>query len=287
MSNGKKTLKIGMVDYDLNEWHAENYPDFFKRFSDGKIEIAYVYAIVDGKDCSARQWADKYNVTLCNSISQLTELSDGIIVLSPDNPEFHPVLSEIPLASGKRVFIDKTFSKDYSAAIAMLERAKKYGTTCYSASALCFADEYKPVIGQAKRLECTGVGEYENYSIHQIDPILTIIGEKADSVYTDMASQAVVIEFESGKTASFRMREHSYKMKLTDDDGKESEIIIEKDFWENCIRAMTRFFCEGETPVPNAQTLQAMAIREAGLLSLKDNGRKVYLKEITEKAIRS
>ena len=272
-------MKIGMLDYDLNEWHAENYPDFFRRFGDGRAEVSYVYAIIDGEKKNRRQWAEEHGVTLCSTIEEIVARSDGLIVLSPDNPEFHPVLSEQALASGKRVFIDKTFSSDYAEAKAMFDRADAHGTPCYSASALCFADEYKPLIGKADAVSSIGVAAYPNYAVHQIDPILSVMREKADCVWTDEPGERFNIVFESGRAADFRMNQSHYAMTVTH-GGKTSSVTLKKDFWSNCIREMSRFFTTGELPIDHDQTLEAMAIREAGLKAMERPGEKIYLKEI-------
>lgn len=270
-------MKIGMIDYDLNEWHAENYPELFRQFG-GQAEIAYVYAIIDGAEKTRQQWADEYGVKLCGTIEEIVALSDGLIILSPDNPEYHPILSEQALSSGKRVFIDKTFSTDYAAAKAMLDRADSHGTPCYSASALCFADEYKSLIGRVDALSAIGYPPYSNYSVHQIDPILTIMGEKAVCVWTD-DGKVINILFKSGRTADFEMVQHGYSMDVTCGEEKFS-VSLEKDFWPNCIREMSRFFLTGDLPVSHEQTLEAMAIREAGMKAMKAPGRKIYLEDI-------
>ena len=40
------------------------------------------------------------------------EKSDCLLVLSPDNCEMHEELCQIPLRSGKRTYVDKTFAPD-------------------------------------------------------------------------------------------------------------------------------------------------------------------------------
>ena len=113
--------KIGFIDYYLDEWHALNYPQFIKDATDGEFEVAYAYAEMDKPGgMTTDQWCEKYGVQRLDSIDEVVEKSDCIIVLSPDNPERHWDLCQKPLRSGKRVYVDKTFALEKSA----MRRAK-------------------------------------------------------------------------------------------------------------------------------------------------------------------
>lgn len=57
----------------------------------------------------------------------------------------HEELCQIPLRSGKRCYVDKTFAPDYPTARRIFDIAEQSGTPCYSTSALRFADEYKGI----------------------------------------------------------------------------------------------------------------------------------------------
>jgi len=87
--------KIGFIDYFLSEWHANNYPawihELSKKFKE-EFQVAYAWAEVDISPfdgVSTDQWCEKYRVERCNSIQELCEKSDYILVLSPSNPEMH------------------------------------------------------------------------------------------------------------------------------------------------------------------------------------------------------
>ena len=40
-------MKIGFIDYYLDEWHANNYPELIKELSGGDMEVAYAYGHID------------------------------------------------------------------------------------------------------------------------------------------------------------------------------------------------------------------------------------------------
>ena len=95
-------LKIGFIDYYLDEWHANNYPEFIKEASAGEMEVAYAYGHIDSPigGMTTDEWCAKYQIPRCMSIGELIEKSDVLIVLSPDNCEMHEQLCELPLRSG-------------------------------------------------------------------------------------------------------------------------------------------------------------------------------------------
>ena len=104
-------MKIGFIDYYLDEWHANHYPQWFKEV-DSQAEVAFGYAVLDNPNGRTnRQWCEDNGVTLCATMEELVEKSDALAVLSPDNTELHEALCQVALRSGKRTYIDKTRMK--------------------------------------------------------------------------------------------------------------------------------------------------------------------------------
>ena len=76
-------IKIGFIDYFLDEWHANNYPKFIKQKFGDEFKVAYAYAEIDkpnGK--TTDEWCKEFDVERCNTIAEVVEKSDCIIVLS-------------------------------------------------------------------------------------------------------------------------------------------------------------------------------------------------------------
>ena len=111
-------MKIGFIDYFLDEWHANHYPEWIRQASNGEMTVCYAYADIDspfgGK--TTAEWCAAYGVEQCKTIEELVEKSDCIVVLSPDNCEQHERLCQSPLHSGKRCYVDKTFAPDLETA---------------------------------------------------------------------------------------------------------------------------------------------------------------------------
>ena len=128
-------IKIGFIDYFLDEWHANNYPKFIAQQFGDEFKVAYAYAEKDKEGgLTTDEWCEKFGVERCNTIAEVVEKSDCIIVLSPDNPERHLDLCREPLASGKRVYVDKTFAECYESGAKIFALAEKYGTPFFSSS---------------------------------------------------------------------------------------------------------------------------------------------------------
>lgn len=263
--------KIGFIDYYLDEWHANNYPEFFKKAAGDEMEVAFAYGEIDSPigGMTNKEWSEKYNIPLVDTIDELIEKSDYIVVLSPDNPEMHIKLSDKALKSGKPVYIDKTFALTKGDALKIFENADKHNTPCYSSSALFFADELKEI----DRENITGItafngGAFDIYLIHSLEQIVYLMESNAKRVmYLDKGKQpGVLIEFEDGRFsevnfipgANFQLNIGVYKKSM-------QTVTIKSDFFGNCIKGMTEFFRTGDIPVSHNQTINVIAIIEAAM----------------------
>lgn len=264
-------LKIGFIDYYLDEWHANNYPEFIRRATDGEMKVCYAYGMIDGRNglMTNAQWAAKYGVELLDSIEAVIEKSDCLVVLSPDNPEMHEELCKLPLASGKRVYVDKTFAPSKAAALRIFENAEKSGTPCYSSSALRFSSELKDIdLSSIDRIYSEGPSSLSVYAIHQIEMIVRLMQTRAkDVMYLgDDAHPSYLIRFADGRAVQCCHRndpEGSFCLTLVDRDNQAKIVKIESDYFGNFIQSMVRFFQTGEIPVSHEQTVDVIAVREA------------------------
>lgn len=271
-------MKLGFIDYYLDEWHANNYPDRIREFSGGEITVAYAYAEMDAPEgMTTDEWCEKNRVQRVKSIEELIALSDGIIILSPDNAERHEELCRLPLASGKRVYVDKTFAPDKATAERIFENAEKHGTPCYSSSALRYAEEYQGINPEkVKALSSWGPYGYETYSIHQLEPIMTLIDSAPVRVMMNTCPDwyTLTIAFEDGRMATVTgfAKGGDFSMSLAMQD--ETRVIkVASDYFGAFLKELVRFFQTGETRVPHRTTINIMAVREAGCRAMKTPGR--------------
>jgi hypothetical protein len=262
--------KIGFIDYYLDEFHADKYPGWIEQASSGAMKVMYAYGKKDKVDgMSNESWCSQHGIQLIETIEEIIRLSDYLVVLSPDNPEFHEELSFLPLQSGKPTYIDKTFAPDRATAIRLFDLAKEHGTPMYSTSALRFAEEYV----DADKLDiasiCSwGPGKYENYSIHQIEPIVSMMGSSPKRVmYTGTSeTPALIIDFGEGRQASIHHlgRGCSFTLGVTYDAGHCKVLKQESDFFASFTNNLVSFFETGKPPVDPRETIAVITIIEHG-----------------------
>ena len=271
--------RIGFIDYYLDEWHANNYPAWIRQRSGGEFEVTSAWGEIPSPRPNGRtneQWSKDMGIPLCGSIEELIEQSDVLVVLSPDNPEQHLRLSRLACESGKRLYIDKTFAPDAETARAIFAVADAHNTPCWSSSALRFADAYaglrgKGITGESvRRIHSFGGGELRMYCIHQIEPIVSLMGCGSRRVMSLGAAEfpSVLIEFDGGRTAVFNMHPGAgFAMNVEASDSYHA-LNIGGNFWDAFIDNLIDFFRTGKIIVPHEETVEIAAIRDAAIRSL-------------------
>jgi hypothetical protein len=269
--------KIGFIDFFLDEWHANNFPAWIRdncRAVGRDIEIAYAWAQVtapSGLDTAA--WCAKYGVQALSSIAEVVEKSDFLVVFSPDHPEHHESLANLALMSGKPVYIDKTFSPDLRSGARMFDLAEKFHTPMFSTSALRNAKELAVYLddpasrSQLEYVAATGPGKYANYAVHQFEMIVALLGPGASRVKSLSSEHGgfLSVEYPSGRRASMLQISAAPFQVLLQFKAGESKFIPEcSDIFPRQIHSLLDFFETGVPPVPRGETLEIMALIEAG-----------------------
>ncbi len=259
--------KIGFIDYFLDEWHANNYPKFIADECGLEFQVAYAYAEIDKPDgLTTDQWCEKFGVQRCLTISEVVEKSDCIIVLSPDNPERHLDLCREPLASGKPVYVDKTFAPSKDIAKAIVKIGEDNGTPFCSSSALRFSDELKAISKSGiKEINSRGPGHFDTYSIHQIEPIVMLMGSEVQTVIApDANREAISMNFTGGRTATMEHGFDDFSMTITYEDGTVLQVPQMSNYFPNFIKSLCQFFKDGEIFAQHDETIAVMGIIESG-----------------------
>lgn len=278
--------KIGFIDLFIDEWHANNYPQFIKdsKFKD-KFEVAYAWEEAPNGGRPLTQWCKDFGVTPAKSIEEVVEKSDCIVVMAPSNPEVHERLSAIPLKSGKPVYIDKPFAPDLKTAERIIKTAAKNKTPMFSTSALRFGSGVNKMVaelgGPAAYASTRGGGRlFAEYAIHQIEMLVMMMGNDPKRLMQCGASGAelLVVEYADGRrcVANFAPG-FSFQAECMGKDGKCFSDVSMTDFFPNFINAMLGFFETGKAPVPAEQTLAVAAILEGAVkaMSKKDKWLKI------------
>jgi hypothetical protein len=274
--------KIGFIDLFLDEWHANNYPAWIRanaQSSGRDVDVAYAWAKTaapGGLDTDS--WCRQYGVQRLATIEELVEKSDYLIVLSPDHPEYHEELARLPLQSGKPTNIDKTFSPDLASGARMFALAEQCSTPMFSSSALRFSSElagYPDPKVNRQTLEAVatfGPGQFGNYAVHQLEMIVSLLGPNARRIKSLSTSHArmLVIEYPDGRRAFMQqMQEIPFHLSLQLANGEGVFFPACSDIFPRLVDATLSFFETGKPPVPKAETLEIMALLEAGHKALE------------------
>ena len=275
--------KIGFIDYYIDEWHAKMYPGWIRESAlkgDFEITLAWEQFTPEGKN-TLKQWCLEMNVTQADSIEQVVNECDYIYVLSPDNAEQHEALADLPLRSGKPVYVDKTFAPTLSAAKRMFAKAEKHGTPLMTTSALRYDPSLDKALAeisgqQINSVMTVGGGiDFEVYSIHQLEMLVKTLGTGATRVmqFTNGTSHTMLIDYNDKRHGTFNFIP-GQNFQVTIQYGEDKSICLNQinNFFSIFIEENLKFFDSGINQIPKSETLEIIALIEAGTIALQQPG---------------
>lgn len=262
---------IGFIDYYISEWHANNYPAWIAETSKAMREdfvVKYAWSEedvspVDG--VTTDEWCAKMGVEKCNSIEEICEKADYLLILAPSNPEKHLGYAEKVLAYKKNTYIDKTFAPDYETAKKIFEIAEKCGTKFFSSSALRYASELDEFKDSKSVITFGGGRSVEEYIIHQIEMVVKVLNATAVEVRVEKQGDeqyVIRVLFEGGKAATM-LFSPAYDFSMCGDtaNGQLHKGMV-SPYFNALIADILRFYLTGETSFDCRETLEVMKIRE-------------------------
>ena len=268
--------KIGFIDFYIDEWHANNYPKWFReapRAGEFELGCAWEEKTMEGGR-PLEKWCAEFNMTPARSIEEVIEKSDCICVLAPSNPEVHERLADLPLQSGKPLYIDKPFADSKAAAERIFALAEKHGTPLMSSSALRFGNEL--ISGKLQTMKptlfCTTGGgrSFDEYGIHQLEMIVSVMGAdvKKMKLTGDPEKLGIALEYGNGNVAQIAYTP-AMPFTVIASNGKTTEVCpaINNTF-QNLIAAMMDFFATGKSIIPKEQTIGIAALLEQSVALL-------------------
>lgn len=271
-------MKVGFIDYYLDEWHADHYPGMLKEASRGSMEVGYAYGMIpsprSGK--TSEEWCREHGIQCCETIEEVVEKSDVLMILAPEDAQTHEHLSRKALESGKKTYIDKTFASSKEMAESIFALAESCGTPCYSTSALRYAREYQPYMGRKVQAAAfVGASDYNNYSIHLLEPMLLMMEGEVRRVMALTRGDwtQLLLQWEDGRVGSMLCTGGGtgFTANLLLDGGCE-QVEVDSDFFGPFMEGLVRFFETGEVSVPHEETVRVIAVREAGAKAMERPG---------------
>lgn len=274
--------KIGFVDYYLSEWHADHYPAWINALG-RDYEIAYAWAEqeVSPRDgITTAEWCEKMGITPIDTIEELCERSDAIVILAPSDPDKHLPYAKRVLPYGKPTYIDKTFAPNAKEAAEIIEIAKKHNTPFFSTSALRCASELDSVKNPRAMMVSAGGLNTPEYIIHALEMVAAALGTDAEWIRADAvgAEKSWHVAYPDGRYATVLYADPLPNLLyLSDGSGSEAYSEIRSPFFSTLMGRILDLFDGGEPLVSAAETLGVMRLRDAALKALEIPGEKVFL----------
>ena len=281
--------KIGFVDYYISEWHANNYPAWIANACQklgADYEVAYAWAELDVSPKygeTTAQWCEQKGVIQCNTLAELCEKSDVIVILAPTDPQTHLKYATEVLKYGKRTYIDKTFAPDLATAQQIFALGKKYNTPFFTSSALRYATETDSYENCRQIIVSGGGSNLPEYIIHLIEMTVKKLGIGAEAIRAEVfGTQTYLhVRYPDDRCATLIFAP-SIPYALYMSDGKEGgtrpvSVRVTSSFFDGLIEDMIRFFEDGIPGFDPAETLEVMKLREGAIRASESLGEWITL----------
>ncbi len=289
--------KIGFIDHHLNNWHANNYVPWIRegQFKD-EFDVAYAFGEAPHDGMDSKQWCEKYSVEMLSTAEEVVEKSDYLIVLSPDNPERHLDLARPALESGKATYVDKTFAPDLKTALEIVSIARAHKTPMFSTSALRFVPEIHEFLNgvgrqhPAEAAVVRGPNCFDIYAVHSIEPLVMLMGHGAESLsyFGNGKFMQFAVKYPDQRAAGFTLFDangevdgkwygYPFEASVQFDCGSFAMPFTCDQMFKELLDSICAFFKGAPAPVSFEDTLEVMAIIDAGRTAMKKPGEWVKL----------
>jgi hypothetical protein len=273
--------KIGFIDHSIDNWHADNYPRMIRESAfknDFEVALAWQEVSPPGKK-TLEEWCREQNVVPARSLEQVVDACDCLLVLSPDDADRHLPLSHHALRSGKPVCIDKPFADRVRDAKEMFDLAGTFKTPLMKSSSLRFT----PALVAAKKekikddrvhyVSSWGGGRFPVYIVHVLEMLVMTLGVGARRVMSvgERTEAPVLIVDYPDKRRGLLQLFPGLEFGLAASFGAGQSLVLPdmQGYFAAFIDAMLGFFMTGNNPIPRKETMEVVALQEAGTRALE------------------
>jgi len=301
----QKVFRIGIIGLDTSHVTA-----FTKLINDPtknygcKVVAGYpggspdIPSSADRVDKYTEELRDKYGVEIVDSIEELCQKVDGILLESVDGRP-HLKQARPVIAAKKPLFIDKPMAGNLADVLEIFRLAKENNVSCWSSSSL----RYSPGIVEMKKTNSVGdilgcdayspcsLEEHHPdlywYGVHGVEILYAVMGTGCQSVRRVQTPdyEFVVGFWEGGRIGTYRgLRKgrHDYGATVF---GTKSIIQAGKyGGYEPLVDEIIKFFKTGKVPVPQEETIEIFAFMSAADESKVKGGAAVSIAETIDKA---
>lgn len=262
--------RIGFVDDDLDNFHANTYLDALRGpLAARGWEVARATALQADK---GRAWADRKGVPYVESAAELAASVDAVAILAPSTPATHEALCESVFPAGKPTFVDKTFAPDAATAERIFALADRHGVPTQSTSALRTTNVQAEVARLDDPLvslaQWAGGASFAEYGVHPVELAVSCLGPEVHRLTVAGAENhpTVVVEFSRGRVATIDFNATEYVpfvATLTTDRWSREVKVDDSRLFIDAAAAILDFFDAGRPLVPRDQTMAVMRVLDA------------------------
>jgi predicted dehydrogenase len=296
-------LRVGMIGLDtshvvayLNMLNDPNNKDhvpgakIVAGFKGGSADVESSRSRVEGFTKTA---AEKYGVKIYDSIEELAQNVDAILILSVDG---RPHLDQFrrTLAAKKPVFIDKPLAGSLRDALEIVRLSREQNVPVFSSSSLRYTPD-SPMLQMDKVGELTsaisfGPAELEPhhpdmfwYGIHAVEALYSVLGPGCEQVVRTSTKNTDVITgvWTDGRVGTMQGNRNSRAGYGVTAIGTKGAVKGgEKHSYKPLVENYIKFFQTGVAPVPLETTIEILAFMEAADESKRRGGAPVKIADV-------
>ncbi len=257
------THRIGFVDHDLNNFHANVFLKHLRNeLADRGFELAGCTALLKAE---GKQWAEANDVQWFDSVDAMDDSVDAYMILAPGDPQLHLQLAEAVLPKGKPTYIDKTFSPDLATAERIFKLADEHGSPVQSTSVLRYTNVQKHVAeaGQSNvrhMITWGGGRSFDEYAIHPLELLVSCMGSEVIHLMRrgDERCSQLLLNLTDDRTAVVNVFVETATPFAASVTTAEATTFVEVDssqLFLNGLAAILDFLETGKPNIPRAETL--------------------------------
>jgi predicted dehydrogenase len=276
-------IRIGLVDHHLNNWHADTFLNLMRN---GKIGADAEIAVAWESHPVGEDWFAKTGVPRADSLEDAVRAADAVMLLAPDNIEFHREFAERVLPFGKPTFVDKYLAPNVADAQAIVALAERHDVPLLCSSALRYAQELTELLANAPQpvteMYSRGMGRWQGYGIHSVSPVVRTMGGGAKRIIDVGVPGASVVslDYGDGRRATIDVRAcengydvFSWQLGIRDGNLYRTTVVRQfEQFYANQMQAICAFFASQEPDITPEQAIEIVAILEGAARSLAAGG---------------
>jgi predicted dehydrogenase len=300
----KEVVRLGMIGLDTS--HVIAFTQIINNPKNNygcKVVAGYpggspdMPASADRVEKFTNQLRDKFGVEIVETIEQLCEKVDGVLLESVDGRP-HLKQARPVIAAKKPLFVDKPVAASLADVIEIFRLAKENDVPCWSSSAYRYGRgivgiEDNADLGEVKSCDVFGSSSWAEhhpdlylYGIHPVTAMYAVMGTGCRQVtrFRTEDLDMVVGTWADGRIGTFRDLRGGKSGASVRIYGTNGMIEAQSSGYKPLVDEIVRFFKTGEVPVSAEETIEIYAFMSAADVSKSQNGAAVSVAELIEQA---